>query len=144
MLNPVYTYYLAGRMTGLPQFNFPRFFEAASELRARGVTILSPAEIDEIEHAGAAMQSEDGSLDEDGKFNDSTWGDLLSRDVKLIADECDGVIALDDWWLSKGARLEVFVCLQANNPVYEYRNGRMTKLTKEQAMSLIKEHTVKG
>ena len=42
-------YYLAGPMTNIPQFNYPRFFELAKVLRAEGYTIISPAELDSPE-----------------------------------------------------------------------------------------------
>ena len=91
-------------MSGIPQFNFPRFIEAAAELRGEGKTIISPAELDDEETVVHAMASPHGTC-----CQGHTWGDFLSRDVKIVADEVDGIILLDKWWLSKGARLEAYV-----------------------------------
>jgi hypothetical protein len=105
-------WYLAGPMTGIPQFNFPAFYDAAAQLRARGTDIVSPAELDDTVSGTAqkALESEHGDLAEVGI--EMTHGDFLARDVKLIADECYGIIFLDGWEKSKGARLEAFVGLQ--------------------------------
>jgi hypothetical protein len=119
------TYYLAGPMTGYPKFNFPRFHEVAKTLRSQGVNIINPAELDFENVKLTAYNSETGELDSDGKVAGHTWGDFLSRDVKVIADQCSGLIAMDDWSGSKGARLEVFVALQLKYPVYWYRSYNM-------------------
>ena len=39
--------YIAGPMTGYPEWNFPAFREAARELRMRDFEMVSPAEMDE-------------------------------------------------------------------------------------------------
>lgn len=39
------TVYLSGPMSGLPLLNVPAFAEAAGQLRARGVTVISPPEL---------------------------------------------------------------------------------------------------
>jgi hypothetical protein len=36
--------YIAGPMTGLPEFNFPAFHAAAASLRARGFEVENPAQ----------------------------------------------------------------------------------------------------
>jgi len=100
-------YYLAGPMSGLPQFNFPAFYAATAALRGRGYDILSPAELDDQEDAGVAMASKDGSPESAKR----TWGDFLARDVKIISDQAQGIIFLPNWWTSRGAKLEAFVSL---------------------------------
>lgn len=37
--------YISGPMTGLPDFNFPAFHDAAARLRERGHEVANPAEI---------------------------------------------------------------------------------------------------
>lgn len=111
-------YYLAGPMTGYPQFNFPLFEETTQRLRHLGFKIISPHETDPPDIQKIAWFSPDGQLDEHDKIGGETWGDILSRDVKLIADEIDGLFVLARWYESKGARLEVFVAMSKDIPVY--------------------------
>jgi len=103
--------YLAGPMSGIPQFNFPAFHEAAANLRSQGVDIVSPAEMDSPEVQAAAMASPDGRMDANDKIAGETWGDILARDVKLIADGVSGIVFLPNWTKSRGARLEAFVAI---------------------------------
>lgn len=116
-------WYLAGPMTGIPQFNFPLFDRAASDLRNNhDMKIISPAELDD--DAGIrdkALASEDGQLK--SAHIDETWGDLLARDVKLIADVCTGVVFLPDWHKSRGARLEAYVGILCGHDFARYVPG---------------------
>lgn len=101
--------YLAGPMTGVPQFNFPAFDAAAHRLRGVGFDVVSPAELDDPDTRAAALASTDGAPGT-GSSNGETWGDFLARDVKLIADQgIEAVVVLDGWERSRGARLETFV-----------------------------------
>ncbi len=105
-------------MTGIPQFNYPAFMAAAKIVRALGHEAINPAEVDDEETQAEAMASEDGML-VDGQTAGHTWGDLLARDVKLVADEVDGVVLLPGWENSRGARLEAFVAVSVQKPIYE-------------------------
>jgi hypothetical protein len=113
-------YYLAGPMSGYPQFNFPLFHEVASKLRMQGYTIVSPAELDSPAVQAAAGKSADGALDKDGKIAGETWGDILAKDVKLVADGIDGIIFLPNWEASRGANLEATVGLLVNKRPFEF------------------------
>lgn len=120
--------YLAGPMSGYPQFNFPLFYEAAARLRALGFDVVSPAEMD-AEHGVdvQAMASVKGDL----KDITETWGDLLSRDVKMIADGgINGIVFLPHWERSKGARLEATVgILKGNFSFFEYGEEPLRQLS---------------
>ena len=104
-------WYLAGPMSYIPQFNFPFFDKVATALRGQGLEIVSPAELDEPEVREAALASPDGKPNE-RTSGGKTWGDFLSRDLKLVADSVDGVILMRGWLESKGARQEAFTALQ--------------------------------
>lgn len=119
--------YLAGPMTGYAQFNFPAFHAAAIVIRAAGFDVISPAEMDaESDVAEKAMASTTGDLTDAGIKE--TWGDLLARDVKLIADSVDGVVFLPGWEKSRGARLEAFVGILCKREFYYYHNGKIDKV----------------
>lgn len=82
------TTYIAGPMTGYPEFNHPAFHAKAAELRATGETVINPAEID----------AEIGL--------DQPWDTYLRRDLILLAEHCNKIVLLDGWEKSKGACLE--------------------------------------
>lgn len=86
--------YIAGPMSGLPEFNHPAFAAKAAELRAAGVDVINPAEFD----------AEIGL--------DQPWAVYLRRDLVLLAERCDAVVLLPGWERSKGARLEHHVATE--------------------------------
>lgn len=109
--------YLAGPMTGFPQFNIPAFDAAAKDLRSRGLEVVSPAELDDPETRAAALASKDGLA----LNKDESWGDFLARDVKLIADDgIEAIVVLPGWMYSPGALLETYVARLSHLPIYSY------------------------
>jgi len=113
--------YIAGPMSGIPQFNIPAFDAVANDLRARGYEVVSPAELDDPEIRDEELASPDGDMASLTKKVGEAWGDFLSRDVKLIADEgIEAIVVLPDWYKSRGARLEVTVGTLCGLPIYAY------------------------
>lgn len=134
-------YYLAGPMTGYPQFNFPAFDAAAAALRAQGYDIVSPAELDAPELREACMASQDGSLQSDGTHAGQTWGDYLSRDVKVVADDANAIILMPGWEKSKGARLEAWTAIQCQHDLFIYLgNGELFPVSKALTTQLMVQY----
>lgn len=129
------SWYLAGPMSGIPQGNFPKFDRIAAELRAAGYIIKSPAELDDPAIREKVMKDE--------PITDLTWGDFLSRDIKVVADECDGVIVMDGWEKSRGARLEVFVANLCGHSIYVYEGkGRIRSMGEGEYLRGLTQATV--
>jgi hypothetical protein len=80
------TTYIAGPMTGIPEFNYPAFNAAAAELRARGYTVVSPTEL------------HDGDTSRPYDF-------YLRLGLRALLD-CDEIVLLPGWEDSRGACLE--------------------------------------
>lgn len=133
--------YLAGPMSGYPQFNYPKFQWGAGVIRDLGHEVLNPAEMNDPETRKLALASDTGSLAEE--WHGETWGDFLKRDVKIVADLVDGVALLNMWHKSRGARTEAFVALQCLKPVFRlYDNGDLVEYTPSVLMADIARNTV--
>lgn len=126
--------YIAGPMSGIPQFNIPAFDEAAVRLREAGYDAVSPAELDDPDTRVAALASVDGKMDK-GALNGETWGDFLARDVKLVADEIDAIALLPGWEDSRGAQLELFVAKMCGLNYYRYEDGKLVEFTDEERVT---------
>ena len=85
--------YIAGPMTGLPEFNYPAFRAAEAALRADGYEVLSPVEAERHNPTPGTPQ---------------TWAWYMRHCLRMVAD-ADGIALLDGWWRSRGASLEVHV-----------------------------------
>jgi hypothetical protein len=109
--------YIAGPMTGIPQFNFPAFQEAAFELRYAGYEVVSPHEEDDPEVQTAARTSLTGSMSDlpPGKAG----SDPVLTIVKNVEDigRCDGIALLDGWEKSSGAAHEIATATRLKMPV---------------------------
>lgn len=115
--------YIAGPMTGIEQFNFPAFDAASEDLRDFGYDVVSPAELDSPAARAAALASKDGDVAHYAEGD--SWGTLLARDVKLIADEgIEAIVVLPGWEVSRGASLETFVARLCDVPIVAYPDLR--------------------
>jgi hypothetical protein len=101
-------YYIAGPMTGIPNFNFPAFNAAAAHLRSQGHEVFNPAERDIARHGGVDIS--EGNLKGDptlaAKVHGFSLREALADDTAFICKEADAIAMLPGWENSKGARAE--------------------------------------
>lgn len=89
--------YIAGPMTGLPEFNYPAFFAAAEQLSTAGHESINPAR-------------------KDGREGCRSWLDYMRAALRDVAD-ADGIATLPGWQDSRGAALEVHIARSLDLPV---------------------------
>jgi len=92
------TLYIAGPMSGLPEFNYPAFFAAEKRLREAGYPVLNPAR----------REARD----------DWTWIDYMRPAIRDVSN-CDGIALLPGWERSKGARVERFIAQNLDLPAMD-------------------------
>jgi hypothetical protein len=103
--------YIAGPMTGLPQFNIPAFDEAAARLRARGHEVVSPTELDDPQARAASLASADGHFDTLATHG-FAYEDFLDRDTEVLrTGGFDAIVLLPGWETSRGANRELGVAI---------------------------------
>jgi hypothetical protein len=98
--------YISGPMTGIHEFNYPAFNEAARLLRERGYDVVNPAD--------------------NGVPRDAAWSDHMRADIIELM-KCDAMAMLPGWERSVGAKIETdlgFVLGMDIMPVNEWLKWR--------------------
>lgn len=105
--------YLAGPMTGIPEFNFPAFDTAAADLRSGCFEVISPAELDR-----------ESGFDEEGMTGNEPLSDEMvhrfaHQDLNALL-SVEGVVVLPGWEQSTGARNEVRIAGMLGHEVWAW------------------------
>ena len=87
------TLYVAGPMSGLPDFNYPAFDAASDLLRSEGFNVLNPTAAEEQNPTPGTPQR---------------WDWYMRHALRMVLD-ADALAVLPGWEKSKGATLEVAV-----------------------------------
>ena len=102
--------YIAGPMSGIPDFNYPLFNEVAAFYRAEGYHVENPAE-----------NTIDASIAEPFL----QWQALMRLSIAQLI-TCDVVVVLPDYIASRGAALEVHIAKSIGIPIFDERVLRAT------------------
>lgn len=90
--------YISGRMTGLPNYNYPAFHAAEAALRKLGHNPINPARVNfpaEI-----------------------SYEEMMEIDLAIIATTADAILLLDQWYLSTGAKREYRLAIKLGLVIY--------------------------
>jgi hypothetical protein len=117
--------YISGAMSGIDQYNFPKFNDVAAFVKFQGHEAVNPAEFDKDVPPYAGWVC-----------SENEWREYLRRDILHLL-PCDGVVVLDGWRRSKGARLEVHIALQLGMPIFNERLEEEGETVLEEAQRLI-------
>jgi hypothetical protein len=95
------TLYVAGPMTGLPNFNYAAFNYVGRVLEGAGYTVLNPVDAEKHNPTPGTPQ---------------TWDWYMRHALGMVL-AADGLAVLEGWECSRGARLEVDVAHALTLPV---------------------------
>ena len=95
--------YLAGPMTGYENYNIPAFKAAKKELEEQGYEIQLPYDIENTAQP------------------DWQWGDYLGEDIRILCNDCGGMVLLPEWERSRGAKLEIAAGLMQSLKFPEFK-----------------------
>lgn len=101
-------YYIAGPITGLPNFNKEAFDEAARSLRNIGLDVHQPFE----------------KKDFPEDYSKKPWTWYMRRSIAELV-KCHALILLRGWEESKGALTELRIAQSLGYPVYFYASGQL-------------------
>lgn len=94
------TCYIAGPMSGLPDYNYPAFYAAAARLRALGYAVENPAENPPPDAAVA-----------------DPWQAFMRMGITQLV-RCDAIVMLPGWEKSRGATIEHALAGQLGIPCH--------------------------
>lgn len=109
--------YIAGPMTGIENLNWPAFDFAASEWRAAGHEVISPAEMDREMGINDTIWQEATSAEKNDLMRK-----VFSADFTALC-QCSAIALLPRWEYSKGAKVELQVARLLRMRVYDAMTG---------------------
>lgn len=116
MKGPVY---IAGKMRGMPFFNFPAFDEAALRFHEAGWRVISPADLDRLH----------GFTEEMPPPSKEFLREAILRDLQAIS-TCTAIALLPGWETSQGVRVELALAQFLGLEVYDASTLEPLKGTK--------------
>lgn len=109
--------YLGGKMVGVPGLGFQAFDDAALNVRRMGHEVFNPADHDRANGINPDPHDK-GSYEIEVKG--FSRRDCLTADLDWIMRESDGMVVLENWPESPGAKAEIAAHQSLFLPVWEY------------------------
>lgn len=110
--------YIAGKMRGIPFFNYPVFDAARDHLISLGHEVVSPADIDRSNGFDPFVLWPAGDWDWNNVPQSFSMADAVRRDVEAIIG-VDSLCLLPGWQSSKGAVAEKAIAEWLGKEVFE-------------------------
>lgn len=107
--------YLAGPMSGLPDWNYPYFIKVEAALVDQGYEIVNPARLHPAPNATTRV-------DWNNPEWTRLWRQFVVEDLQHLM-QCDGIAALKGWRKSRGARVELNVASGLRMPCFEVKEN---------------------
>ena len=111
--DPIDFFYIAGPMTGIAEFNFPAFDQAADRLDVLGYEYISPADMDRDDGFDATVCTGFEQL------TDKQRQRFARNDIGALL-KVDAVVLLPGWEGSTGAQNEVRIAKMLGLPIYQF------------------------
>jgi hypothetical protein len=114
--------YIAGPMSGIPEFNFPAFFAAEDRLSQEGWVVFNPAKKEHEEPLKACGSFATGDVDAlSEKANGFDFKASYLWDIEHVI-KSDAIYMLKGWEKGAGARGEhaVAMVMKRHNPEFEF------------------------
>lgn len=112
--------YIAGPMTGKPQYNWPLFDAVAGELQLAGIGVVNPAAMDRIDK----VEFSDEEFEAGIPSGTMPLAGFLKRDFHAMT-MCEGIVLLPDWEQSTGANSELLVAQVAGMSTWLWVEGEL-------------------
>ena len=114
--------YIAGPMSGIPEFNWPAFNAVDDVLLGLGIETVNPARMDEysvesgdLAHGDIATGKSVGAVSKAG---------FLKRDFHYMT-TCEGIVFLEGWAKSPGANCELLVAQMSGMSTWLWIDGNL-------------------
>lgn len=122
--------YLAAKMKGVPEWNFPRIDEEKKRLEKMGHTVVSPADL--VRCLGLKPESED--------CPQKVLKCVVSINNHIISNFCDAVVLIrDQWKTSMGCSVEIALAQSLRVPILDSSNMEELEIPILPYLSEIKE-----
>lgn len=99
--------YVAGPMSGIPNFNFPLFDAVTKFFRGYSHEVFNPAERDNERHGvNISADNAEGSIEKAAAQHGFSLRQALEDDTRWICQNAEAIALLPGWEKSKGANAE--------------------------------------